>query len=160
MINEMTAKMFKDYGLEVVALRYFNTYGIGENSKGPYSSVIWKFIESIRNSKKPVIYGDGKQSRDFVYVKDVAIASLLSMEKGVPGETYNIGSGRSTAFNAIFDIVKRETGYEGEAEYVKNPLKSYQEFTLADISKSKRILDYSPQFDIRMGVRDILDSLR
>ena len=160
MINEMTAKMFKDYGLEVVALRYFNTYGIGENSKGPYSSVIWKFIESIRNSKKPVIYGDGKQSRDFVYVKDVAIASLLSMEKGVPGETYNVGTGRSTAFNAIFDIVKRETGYEGEAEYVKNPLKSYQEFTLADISKSKRILDYSPQFDIRMGVRDILDSLR
>ena len=160
MINEMTAKMFKDYGLEVVALRYFNTYGIGENSKGPYSSVIWKFIDSIRNSKKPVIYGDGEQSRDFVYVKDVAIASLLSMEKGVPGETYNIGSGRSTAFNAIFDIVKRETGYEGEAEYVKNPLKSYQEFTLADISKSKRILDYSPQFDIRMGVRDILDSLK
>ena len=160
MINEMTAKLFKDYGLEVVALRYFNTYGIGENSKGPYSSVIWKFLEYIRNNKKPVIYGDGKQSRDFVYVKDVAAASILSMEKGVPGETYNVGSGRSTAFNTIFDIVKRETGYEGEAEYVKNPLKSYQQFTLADISKSKRILNYSPQFDIRMGVRDILDSLK
>ena len=160
MINEMTAKLFKDYGLEVVALRYFNTYGTGENSKGPYSSVIWKFIESIRSSKKPVIYGDGKQSRDFVYVKDVAAASILSMERGVPGETYNVGSGRSTAFNTIFDIVKRETGYEGEAEYVENPLKSYQQFTLADISKSRQMLDYSPQYDITMGVRDILDSLK
>ena len=158
-INEMTAKMFKDYDLEVVALRYFNTYGAGENSKGPYSSVIWKFIESIRNNRKPVIYGDGKQSRDFVYVKDVAAASLLAMEKGEPGEAYNIGSGLSTNFNTIFDIVKRETEYQGEAEYVKNPLKSYQQFTLADISKSRRVLDYSPKYDIKDGVRDILDSI-
>ena len=104
----MTAKLFKDYSLEVVALRYFNTYGAGENSKGSYSSVIWKFIESIRNNRKPVIYGDGKQSRDFVYVKDVAAASILSMENGKPGEAYNIGSGSSTSFNAILDIVKRE----------------------------------------------------
>ena len=159
-INEMTAKLFKDYSLEVVALRYFNTYGAGENSKGPYSSVIWKFIESIRNNRKPVIYGDGKQSRDFVYVKDVAAASILSMENGKPGEAYNIGSGSSTSFNAILDIVKRETGYQGDAEYVKNPLKSYQHFTLADISKSRQMLGYSPQYDITMGVRDILHSLK
>ena len=158
-INEMTADLFQEYSLETVSLRYFNTYGVGESSKGAYSSVIWKFIESIRNGKAPVIYGDGKQSRDFVYVKDVAAASLLAMERGKSGEAYNIGSGRSTNFNTIFDIVKRETEYQGEAEYVKNPLKSYQQFTLADTSKSKRVLDYSPKYDIKKGVRDILDSI-
>ena len=74
-INEMTANLFNQYGLETVSLRYFNTYGVGENSKGEYSSVIWKFIDSIRNGKKPVIFGDGTQRRDFIYVEDTARAS-------------------------------------------------------------------------------------
>ena len=158
-INEQTASLFKNYEVETVKLRFFNTYGIGENTKGSYSSVIWKFIESIRKGQKPVIFGDGKQSRDFVYVKDVARGSVQASEKGKAGESYNIGSGRSVDFNSIFSIVKREMGYEGEAEYVKNPLKSYQQFTLADISKSRRVLDYSPKYDIKNGVRDILDSI-
>ena len=158
-INEMTAELFEDYNLEVVTLRYFNTYGADENSKGAYSSVIWKFLEYIRNNKKPVIYGDGKQSRDFVYVKDAAIGSALAMDKGEPAEAYNIGSGHSTDFNTIFEIVKRETGYQGEAEYVKNPFKSYQQFTLADLSKSKRVLNYTPQYDIRTGIRETLESI-
>ena len=84
-INEMTSKLFSKYGLETVSLRYFNTYGLGENSKGDYSSVIWKFIDAIRNDKRPIIFGDGKQSRDFVFVEDSARASVLAMKNGTPG---------------------------------------------------------------------------
>jgi UDP-glucose 4-epimerase len=155
-INEMTAKLFNEYGVETIALRYFNTYGIGENSKGPYSSVIWKFIESIRKGEQPVIYGDGRQSRDFIYVRDTARASVLAMKKGKPGEVYNVGTGRSTDFNTIFDIVKEEMKYEKDAKYIPNPLKSYQMFTQANISKTARELDFTPEYDIRKGVREMI----
>ena len=155
-INEMTARLFNQYGLETVSLRYFNTYGVGENSKGEYSSVIWKFIDSIRNGKKPVIFGDGTQRRDFIYVEDTARASVLAMKNGIPGEAYNVGTGKSTDFNSIYHILKEEMGYQGSAEYVPNPLKSYQMFTLADISKTKNELKFEPKYDIREGVKMIL----
>ncbi len=125
-INEMAARLFNEYGLETVSLRYFNTYGVGENSKREYSSVIWKFIDSIRNGKKPVIFGDGTQRRDFIYVEDTAKASVLAMKNGTHGGTYNVGTGKTTDFNRIFHIVKEEMRYQGETEHVPNPLKSYQ----------------------------------
>jgi len=159
-INEITALLFKNYGLETVSLRYFNTYGIGENSKGSYSSVIWKFIEDIKNGKRPVIYGDGKQRRDFIYVEDTANASILAMENGLSGESYNVGTGISTEFNEIFRIIKEETGYESYPEYIPNPLKSYQTFTQADMTKTKRELKFEPKYDIRKGVKKILEEMQ
>jgi UDP-glucose 4-epimerase len=158
-VNEMTAKSFGRYGLETVSLRYFNTYGIGENSKGNYSSVIWKFIDDIRGGRKPVIYGDGKQRRDFIYVRDTARASVLAMENGRDGEEYNIGTGRSVDFNTIFKIVKEETGYEGDAVHIPNPLKSYQLFTQAVMKKSNDELKFFPEYDVRKGVREMIESV-
>ena len=157
-INEMTAHFFLTHNVETVSLRYFNTYGIGENSKGTYSSVIWKFIESIKGDKRPVIFGDGKQSRDFIYVEDTARASVLAMYYGVPGEMYNVGTGKSIDFNTIFGIVKDETGYEGDPEYVPVPFKSYQTFTLADMAKTRRELKFEMKYDVREGVRAILNA--
>ena len=95
-IGEVTATLFNNFKLETVTLRYFSTYGIGENGKGECSSVIWKFIESIGNGKKAVIYGDGTQSRDFIYLKDAARASILAMKNGKAGDVYNVGTGVST----------------------------------------------------------------
>ena len=154
-INEMTAKLSSRYNLETISLRYFNTYGVGENSKGEYSSVIWKFIDSIRNAKKPIIFGDGTQRRDFIYVDDTAMVSVLAMKNGTPGEAYNVGTGKTTDFNTIFHIVKEEMGYLGEAEYVRNPLKSYQMFTLADVKKTKEELKFESKYTLRDGVKKI-----
>ena len=158
-INEMTANLFNQYGLETVSLRYFNTYGVGENSKGEYSSVIWKFISSIRNGNKPVIFGDGTQRRDFIYVEDTARASVLALKNGTPGGAYNVGTGKSTDFNTIFSIVKEEMGYQGEAEYVPNPLKSYQMFTLADVKKAKEELKFEPKYTVRDGVKKMVKEI-
>ncbi len=157
-INEMTAVFFLNYNLETVCLRYFNTYGIGENSKGAYSSVIWKFIESIKRGKTPEIYGDGRQSRDFVYVGDTARASIMAMKKGKPGEIYNVGTGITTDFNEIFNVVKKASGFKGEEQHVPNLLKSYQNFTQADMSKTREELGFLPDYDIARGVTEILDS--
>ncbi len=158
-INEMTARLFNGYGLETISLRYFNTYGVGENSKGEYSSVIWKFIEAIRNGRKPTIFGDGTQRRDFIYVEDTARASVLAMKNGTSGESYNIGTGRSTDFNTVFQIVREEMGYKGAAEYVPNPLKSYQMFTLANVRKIMEELKFEPKYDIRKGARKMIESI-
>ena len=155
----MTAKSFRSYGLETILLRYFNTYDIGENSKGSYSSVIWKFIDDIRNGRRPIIYGDGKQRKDFIYVEDTARASIMAMENGVPGETYNVGTGVSTEFNEIFQIVKEEMNYDGSPEYIPNPLRSYQMFTQADMSKTKRELKFAPEYDVIKGVRKMLEEI-
>ena len=155
-INEMTARLFNEYDLETISFRYFNTYGLGENSKGEYSSVIRKFIDSIRNGKRPVIFGDGTQRRDFIYVDDTAKASVLEMKNGTPGGSYNVGTGKTTDFNTIFHIVKEEMDYQGEAEHVPNPLKSYQMFTLADIKKTKEKLKFEPEYEIRAGVKKII----
>ena len=158
-INEMTSRLFNEYGLETVSLRYFNTYGVGENSKGEYSSVIWKFIDSIRNGKKPIIFGDGTQRRDFIYIEDTARASVLAMKNGTPGEAYNVGTGKTTDFNTIFRIIKEEMNYQGEAEYVPNPLKSYQQFTLADVTKTKEGFKFEARYDIRDGVKKIIKEI-
>ena len=140
-------------------MRYFNTYGIGENSKGVYSSVIWKFIEGVRSGKAPEIYGDGRQSRDFIYVKDTAMASILGMKKGKSGETYNVGTGFTIDFNEIFDIVKMATGFKAEAQHVPNPLKNYQYFTQADMSKARGELGFVPEYDIPREITEILESI-
>ena len=156
--NEITARSFSLLRhLDSVYLRYFNTYGTGENSKGAYSSIFHKFIDDLRNNKTPVIFGDGTQSRDFIYIRDNARASVLAMEKGKSGEAYNIGTGISTDFNSIYKIIKEEMNSNVEPEYVKNPFSSYQMFTQAIMDKAKNDLGFTPEYDIRLGVRAMLD---
>ena len=82
-----------------------------------------------------MIYGDGTQKRDFIYVEDNAMASVLAMEKGKAGEAYNIGTGISTDFNTIYKIRKEEMHSYIEAKYVKNPFTSYQIFTMANLDR-------------------------
>ena len=85
--------------VECISLRYFNTFGSGENTKSQYASVVWRFVQSLSEGERPVIYGDGEQSRDFIYVADKARASVLAMLHGRSGESYNIGTGVNTTLN-------------------------------------------------------------
>jgi len=146
--------------VECISLRYFNTYGIGENSKAQYASVVWRFITDLQNNRTPVIFGDGEQSRDFNYVDDKAKASVLAMEKGRPGESYNIGTGITTKFNDIYRIVAVEMHSQVKPEYVPNPLKNYQHFTHADISKAKNELGFEPEFDLRSGIKNMIQAAK
>ena len=142
--------------VECIPLRYFNTYGIGENSKAQYASVVWRFITDLHNANTPVIFGNGEQSRDFIYVEDTAKASVLAMERGIPGESYNIGTGTTTNFNDIYRMVAEEMHSEVQAEHIPNPLKNYQYFTQADITKARKDLGFDPEFDLRSGIRKMI----
>ena len=163
-----TTKLFDEYlckffsvrkEIETVSLRFFNTYGLGENSKGMYSSVISKFLESIKGGESPVIYGDGSQRRDFVYVKDVAMATILAMDKGISGETYNVGTGVAITFNEIIDIIREVLGKYIVPRNVPNPFKNYQLFTLANTIKTTRELGWTAQTTIQEGVSHMAKNL-
>lgn len=158
-MDEVIASYYSDNtDLETVALRYFNTYGPGENTKGYYSSVIHKFIENIRKEETPVIFGDGKQSRDFIFVEDVANANFLAATKGRSGQVYNIGTGETNSFNHILEVVCECMEKDVEPRYEPIPFKSYQMFTQADISRARNELGFEPHYSLRDGIRRMLKS--
>ena len=157
MIDEYLARYYSvRKEVECIPLRYFNTYGIGENSKAQYASVVWRFITELQNGNTPVIFGNGEQSRDFIYVEDTARASVLAMERGIPGESYNIGTGTTTNFNDIYRMVAEEMHSEVQADHILNPLKNYQYFTQADITKARKDLGFEPELNLRSGIRKMI----
>lgn len=158
--NEISGKFFtQNSDLETIYMRYFNTYGLGENTKGLYSSIMHKFIYDLKNNKTPIIYGDGNQSRDFIYIKDVAKANILAALNGKNGEAYNIGTGITTKFNDIYEIIKDEMNSNIKPKYEKIPFKTYQLYTCADISKAKKDLNFIPEYDLRSGIKEMVKSI-
>ena len=156
LVDEYIAKYFTlRRELEVVCLRYFNAYGIGENTKGMYSSPVSKFLESVSREERPVIFGDGNQSRDFVYVKDIASATSRAMQVGTAGEIYNVGTGVSVTFNDIMGLIQEVLGRKITPEYVKNPFKNYQIFTQADVAKIEKALSWKAKYSLREGIREM-----
>lgn len=141
--------------VECIPLRYFNTYGYGENTKGMYNSQISKFVDYALSHKPIVIYGDGTQKRDFIYIKDNVKATWLAYVNGKAGEAYNIGTGKNTDFNTIAGIVKEITKSDSEIIHIPNPLKSYQMFTCADMKKTENNLHFKPEYDLRSGISEM-----
>ncbi len=99
---------FRLHGLQTVALRYFNVYGPGQDPDGAYAAVIPKFLHAVTHGERPVIFGDGEQSRDFVFVDDIVEANLRAAQatRGVGGRAFNIGSGRSASLKQILEKIE------------------------------------------------------
>jgi UDP-glucose 4-epimerase len=141
--------------VECISLRYFNTFGYGENSKGMYSSPISKFLEAAVKDEPIVVYGDGTQRRDFIYIDDNVRCTYLAFINGKPGESYNVGTGISTDYNTIAAMVKDITGSKSEIVHVPNPFKSYQMFTQADMTKSEKELKFTAKYTLRKAIEDM-----
>ena len=125
-----------------------------------YSSQIYKFIKYAINNEDIIIYGDGNQSRDFIYVKDNARATILAFKSGRAGESYNVGTGITTKFNDIANLIKKIIPAESKIKHVENPLKSYQLFTQADTTKLKNDLRFKPEYDLEKGIKEIYEMER
>ncbi|MFI4916300.1 MAG: NAD-dependent epimerase/dehydratase family protein [Phycisphaerales bacterium JB060] len=147
----------REAGAHIVGLRFFNVFGPGESSKGPMASMAYKLAQQMLDGKAPRLFTPGDQARDQVYVDDVVDCVLAGLGIGdfktpTPG-VYNLGSGRPTTFNDLADAVRRGLGLgEGElpTEYFEMPdsvRKFYQDFTLADMSETKRGLGFTPQHE-------------
>jgi UDP-glucose 4-epimerase len=151
---------FHTYGLETVCLRYFNVFGPRQDPHGPYAAVIPLFITKLLAGERPVIYGDGKQSRDFAYVENVVHANLLAAEApGVAGRTFNVGCGRSVSLLDLLDALNRLLGTNVNPNFRPARTGDVRD-SLADISQAAANLDYEPRVDLEEGLRRSIEFYR
>lgn len=145
--GEMYCRVFEElYGLPTVCLRYFNVFGPRQDPTSQYSAVIPKFITAIANDKSPLIYGDGEQSRDFTFVKNVVDANILSCESDKTG-IFNIACGRRITVNQLVDYINEILGKEIKSVYA-DPRQGDIKNSLADISKAKGF-GYDPKDEFK-----------
>lgn len=143
--GEMYCQLFADiYDLPTVSLRYFNVFGARQDPNSQYASVIPNFITSMLDDKPPVIYGDGEQSRDFIYVKHIVDANLKACQSRETG-AFNIATGKSTTVNQLVDIINQVLGKDTEPIY-EEPRPGDVKHSLAEVSKSKS-LGFNPSAD-------------
>ena len=156
LVAEQSCRTFYELeGLETVCLRYFNVYGARQT--GEYAGVMTKFMERLRANQPPVIYGDGEQTRDFIYVGDVVDATLLALERdGVAGKTLNVGTGRTTSINELCGIFLRLAGKTGLKPTYEAPRSGDIRHSQADIAKMKKLLGYEPKVSLGQGVEKLL----
>jgi len=140
------------YGLETVALRYFNVFGPGQDPTSEYSGVISKFISAMANGLQPTIYGDGEQTRDFVYVKDVVRANIQASQSG--RGVYNIARGRRTSLNQLLAIIGEIFGRDPRPKYERARSGDIRD-SLADISHALEI-GYMPEYSLESGLEETI----
>jgi nucleoside-diphosphate-sugar epimerase len=146
------------YGFETVCLRYFNVFGPRQDPSSQYSGVISRFISALASGERPIIYGDGEQSRDFTYVSNVVDGNLRAAEsERAVGRVINLATGRQTTLNGLLDALKRSTGrMDLEAEY-REPRVGDVRHSLADITRAREFLGYEPQVGLEEGLRHTLE---
>jgi ADP-L-glycero-D-manno-heptose 6-epimerase len=135
----------------IVGLRYFNVYGAGEAHKGKFASMIHQLAKQMRAGKRPRIFTDGEQKRDFVYIDDVVAANLAAAKAKQSG-VYNVGSGASASFNQVVKELNRVLKTNLPPEYFPNPYDFFQTLTEAELSHSRKGIGYDPKFDLTRGI--------
>jgi nucleoside-diphosphate-sugar epimerase len=153
LVDEKYAQVFHAlHGLNAVALRYFNVFGPRQDPTSEYSAVIPLFISRMLRGERPTIYGDGAQSRDFVYVGDVVRANLAAAaSSSAAGEALNIAGGAGTTVNGLLAAVNDVLGTRIEAVYA-GPRPGDILHSTADIGKAERLLGYEPSLSFRQGL--------
>jgi len=140
------------YGLETVRLRYFNVFGPRQDPNSPYSAVIPLFVASLLEGRRPKIFGDGEQSRDFTFVGNVVRANLLAARApNVSGKVYNIACGGSLSVNDLLKAICRQLGQPFDPEYCP-PRTGDVVHSWADISGAQRDLGYQPEISLQEGL--------
>lgn len=139
-------------GFEYVALRYFNVYGPRMDLHGRYTEVIIRWLDRIEAGQAPVIFGDGSQTLDLIYIDDVTNANILAMESDVSDEVFNIGSGTETSLRGLLRALLRATGSSLEPEFEAERRVNKVSRRLADTRKAERILGFKAGIDIDAGL--------
>jgi UDP-glucose 4-epimerase len=153
--ERLTILYTKMFELEATCLRFFSVYGPREKSKGKYANLVSQFIWDLQEGRPPIIYGDGTQTRDFIYVKDVVEACVLAADSARKG-IYNVGTGRSYSINQMAQKVMDTVGIHLEPSYTPILVKNYVLHTLADTSKAKRELGFEAKYTLDDGLKMML----
>jgi nucleoside-diphosphate-sugar epimerase len=153
---------YRCFGLETVALRYFNVFGPRQDPSSPYSGVLAKFITQMLRAEAPTIFGNGEQSRDFTYIDNTVEANLLACHAPAAqaaGKVFNIATGRRITLNETFRALQTLTSYSGPAQYGAERGGDIKH-SLADISRAEQSLGYRPTVDFEEGLRRTVEWYR
>lgn len=151
---ERLVDKFNGNELKTVSLRFFNIYGPGQNVNSAYAAVIPIFIKKALNNEDLIIYGDGNQTRDFIYIDDVINACVLASEKG--SGAINIGSGIPISVNEIAKLIIELTNSKSKIRHIENRSGDITH-SLSDISRAKDLLGFEPKYDIRTGLKKTIE---
>jgi nucleoside-diphosphate-sugar epimerase len=148
------------YGLETVALRYFNVFGPRQDPASPYAAVIPRFLAALQKGRCPAIYGDGEQTRDFTFVANVVRANLLAAEApAVVGQIINVGCGERISINRVLRYAAALLGVEARAEYLAPRVGDVRD-SLADITLARELLGYEPTVSFEEGLALTVEARR
>lgn len=143
------------YNLDYVALRYFNVYGVRMDTDGKYTEVMIRWLDCIRDQKSPLIFGDGNDTMDFVYVKDVAKANIAALVSDISDETFNVGNCEETSLRELLETLLKVNGSSLKPEFKEansiNPVSR----RLADISAAKTKLNFEPSITLEEGLSEL-----
>ena len=154
--EQMFRAIYEQHKLPYVGYRYMNIYGPRMDYKGTYVSVIMRVLDRIAEGKAPIIFGDGSQSYDFVYVTDIARANILGMKADVADEFFNIGMGVRTTINELVDALLELTGSSLQPEY-KPQEKMFVQHRIGSTEKAERLLGYKAQMPLIDGLRAVVE---
>jgi UDP-N-acetylglucosamine/UDP-N-acetyl-alpha-D-glucosaminouronate 4-epimerase len=147
------------YELETVSLRLFNVFGPGQDPLSQYAAVVPRFIAALSSGRRPIVYGDGSQTRDFTYVADVVEAFMLAAEKEEipPGDVFNIAGGAETSLLELIDILNDLFGSKVEPQF--EPARSGEvRHSRSDASKAQQVLGWKPRWALALALRECIAS--
>ena len=151
---------YHSFGLETVGLRYFNVFGPRQDPASPYSAVIPLFVTAILSGNPPTIFGDGGQSRDFIFVKNVVRGNLLAGDTpAAAGRIFNMAEGRQTSLLQLLNLLSDLLGQSVEPNFQPARVGDVRE-SLADITQARTVLGYEPQTSLEEGLRQTIDYYR
>jgi UDP-glucose 4-epimerase len=155
--SEYLLKFFSRFGLKYTIFRYFNVYGIRQHTDAYYTSVIIIFLKKLLNGETPIIDGNGKQSMDFVNVKDVVRANIMAMESNVENEIFNVGTGKTTSIREIAYMLIEQSGKN--IEPIFKPREVIVTERRADVRKAKEMLGFEAEIDIQEGLKEVTEDI-
>ena len=156
--NEGLLRSFYEmYGLDYVALRYFNIYGPRMDIYGVYTEVLIRWMERIAAGQPPLIFGDGSQTMDFVYIEDIAKANILAAQANVTDDVFNVASGVETSLNELAISLLKVMGSDLKPEYGPERKVNPVPRRLADVSKAQQLLGFEAQVPLEEGLRRLVN---
>ncbi|MFB3071977.1 MAG: GDP-mannose 4,6-dehydratase, partial [bacterium] len=142
---------YQCYGLQTLALRYFNVFGPRQDPNSAYAAAISAFVTAILKDRRPTVYGDGEQTRDFTYVTDAVEATLAAVDRGRPGMVYNVGGGARVTINDTIEMLARASGVTPTLQYEAVELGDMRH-TVADTTRAREELGWKPTFELEEGL--------
>jgi UDP-glucose 4-epimerase len=159
-VEDYLSAYYHTYGLETVALRYFNVFG-PRQKLNDYSGVITIFINQLMNKQTPTIFGDGLQTRDFINVKDIVQANMLCMDsKNAAGEMFNVATGKPTSILELLLTIKSVTGTEKISHKFDPPRPGDVKFGLANAEKIMKAIGFAPKITVSGGLADVVKHIQ